>query len=149
MPDMKTTNYIVPAEVISTTTQTKINSKHECPDQIGIVIASEEVTYILDGSYVYKIQNQRVVKKGSIADFFIQWDYSSSIDAGYIRNGSLILLDFTCQDLIPCQKQVHIYDPIPMQPDKFKLRKDFSKKLPIDMIIYGAIMINDKAYIFG
>ena len=44
--------------------------------------------------------------------------------------------------------QIYIFDPIPMQSDKFKLREGFPKKTPIDQFIRGAIMINDKAYVF-
>uniref|UniRef100_A0A914EC87 Uncharacterized protein n=1 Tax=Acrobeloides nanus TaxID=290746 RepID=A0A914EC87_9BILA len=139
--NVETTTYIVPTEVISTTTQTEVNSNNECPDN-GLIhaIASEEVTYIIRRRDVYKIQNQRVVKTGPIGDFF-QWNASLDIHAGYIRNGSLILLDY--------DKQVYVYDPIPMQSDKFTLRKGFPKKTPIDMGIRGAIMINDKAYVFS
>uniref|UniRef100_A0A914EAS5 Protein kinase domain-containing protein n=1 Tax=Acrobeloides nanus TaxID=290746 RepID=A0A914EAS5_9BILA len=146
MSDVETTTYIVPTEVISTTTQTNVNSKYECPNYIHPVIASEEVTYILDGIYVYKIQNQRVVKKVKEADFFVQSNFSlANIKAGYIRNGSLILLDDMDDKK---QVQVFIYDPIPMQSDKFKLREGFPKKTPIDWYISGAIKINDKAYVF-
>jgi hypothetical protein len=44
--------------------------------------------------------------------------------------------------------QVRIYDPIPMQSDKFKLREGFPKKTSIDINITGVIMINDKAHVF-
>uniref|UniRef100_A0A914CE56 Uncharacterized protein n=1 Tax=Acrobeloides nanus TaxID=290746 RepID=A0A914CE56_9BILA len=36
-----------------------------------------------------------------------------------------------------------------MQFDKFQLREGFPKKTPIDMDMSGAIMINDKAHVFG
>ena len=45
--------------------------------------------------------------------------------------------------------QVYVFDPIPMQFDKFQLREGFPKKTPIDITMNGAIMINDKAHVFG
>jgi hypothetical protein len=72
------------------------------------ILASEEVTYIIDGTYtVYKIQNQRIVKKVSIGNFFVQDFpfYSSDIIAGYIRDGSLILLNWKKQVRLEKKKQ--------------------------------------------
>uniref|UniRef100_A0A914CE78 Uncharacterized protein n=1 Tax=Acrobeloides nanus TaxID=290746 RepID=A0A914CE78_9BILA len=102
MPAVETTTYtptevistITETEVISTITQTKVNSKYECPGYTYFVIASEEVTYIYYFYHVYIIQNQRVVKKVYQVEFFVPWNSSYiSMEAGYIRNGSLILLD--------------------------------------------------------
>uniref|UniRef100_A0A914C8T2 Uncharacterized protein n=1 Tax=Acrobeloides nanus TaxID=290746 RepID=A0A914C8T2_9BILA len=132
------TTKIAPTEEIKTTTASLLT---ECPENFSAIAADKNTIFVFSNSDLYKIQNRHVVKKGQKGDFNIHWNYSTIIETGYIRNGSLILLD--------SQKMVFLFDPISGSNEKFQLRNGYPKKTPINMEINGAIVIDNEAHIFG
>jgi hypothetical protein len=60
---------------------------------LNLILADKNTIFVFSNSELYKIQNRHVVKKGQKGDFISHWNYSTIIETGYIRNGSLILLD--------------------------------------------------------
>uniref|UniRef100_A0A914DWT4 Peptidase metallopeptidase domain-containing protein n=1 Tax=Acrobeloides nanus TaxID=290746 RepID=A0A914DWT4_9BILA len=124
----ETANSAVSQTDETTTTKGPALTENECPDHFTAVVADKDTIFVFSRSInIYKIQNQQVVQHGEEDTFLTPWDYTTVVIGGY----------------------VYIFDPISGSNGKFKLRDGYPKKTPINKDINGAIIIDDKAYIFS